>query len=89
MGRRDLPSVLHGVLADAPGEKLDRHDAQHRMAALPGPVGVGKGGEQARRLLVLADDRIEKRSCRLAASEAGAPVALLVEVGEDGVVRVQ
>ena len=40
----------------------------------------------ARRLLVLAGDRIEKRSRRLAAREAGAPVALLVEVGEDGVV---
>jgi hypothetical protein len=89
VGRRDLRRVLHGVLADAPGEELDRHDAEHRMAALPGPVGVGKGGEQARRLLVLAGDRIEKRSRRLAAREARAPVALFVEVGEDGVVLVE
>jgi hypothetical protein len=79
--------MLHGVLADAPGEKLDRHGAEHRMAALPGPVAIGKGGEQARRLLVLAGDRVEKRSRRLAAREAGAPVALRVEVGDRDAAR--
>jgi hypothetical protein len=77
VGRRDLRRVLHGVLADAAGEELDRHDAEHRMAALPGPVGVGKGREQPRRLLVLAGDRIEKRSRRLdraRGSRAGSPL---------------
>ena len=64
-------------------------DAEHRMAALPGPLGVGKGGEEARRLLVLAGDRIEKHSRRLVAREACAPVALLIEVGEDRVVLVE
>src|SRR6266545_7754475 len=82
-GRRDLRRVLLGVLAHPPGEELDRHDTDRRMAALAGPVGIGKRLEQPRELLVLGHDRVEQVRDRLATGQAGAAIALLVEIAED------
>ena len=59
------------------------------MAPLPGPVRIGRGLEKTRELLVLRDDRAQEVADRLATGEAGAAIALLVEVGEDGRVLVE
>ena len=38
----DLRRVLLGVLTHPPGEELNGHDAERRMATLARPVGVGQ-----------------------------------------------
>ena len=53
------------------------------------PVGVGQCLKQSCELLVLGRDRVQEASDRLAAGEAGAAIALLVEIGEDGCVLVE
>jgi hypothetical protein len=85
----DLCRVFLGVLADALGKKLDGHCAKRRMAALARPVSVRQRLEQPSELLVLGDDRVEEVSDRLTTGQAGAAIALLVEVGEDGSILVQ
>ncbi len=50
---------------------------------------AGQGLEQPHELLVLGDDRVQEVSGRLAASEAGAAIALLVEVGKEGSLLVE
>src|SRR5437867_9434249 len=52
------------------------------MPTLARPLVVGQRLQQSRELLVLARDRVEQVPDLLAAREAGAAIALLVEVGE-------
>src|SRR4030095_7687182 len=82
-GRGDLGRVLLGVLADAPSEELDGLGAERGMAPFTGPLGVGQGLEQARELLLLGDHGVQKVPRGLAAGEAGAAIAFLVEIGEE------
>src|SRR5438046_6559890 len=88
-GRGDLRRVLFRMLAYPSGEELDRHDTEGRMTTLARPVGIGQRAKQARELLVLGDDCCQEIYGLLSAGEAGAPISLLVEVGENGCELVQ
>src|SRR5256885_1556469 len=85
----DLRRVLPGVLTHPPGEELDGHDTERGMATLAQPVGIGERLEQPCELLMLGHDGVQETSDRFAAGQAGAAIALLVEIGEDGRVFVE
>lgn len=76
--------MLFGVFTNTLREELDERYTKKRVAALTQPVGIGQCLKQSHELLVFSHDHCQEITDSLTAGKAGATIAFLIEVGEDG-----